>query len=290
MTDDLRARLARPPILLAPGVCDGMTATLAEQAGAEALYLSGAAIAYSRFGRPDIGLISMSEVADTLAIVRDRTALPIIVDADTGFGNALNLHRTVRVFERMGANALQIEDQTSPKRCGHLDGKSVIGTAEMTGKLKAALDARQSDRTLIIARTDALAVEGLEPALERAAAYAEAGADMLFIDALRSANEMRTALTRLSPLAPLMANMVEGGKTPMFNATELETMGFAMVIFPGGVVRAQAATARDYYASLLAHGSNAQFGDRMLDFDGVNRIIGTSEMLAQGRSFDGGDK
>lgn len=290
MTDDLRARLARPPILIAPGVCDGLTATLAEQAGAEALYLSGAAIAYSRFGRPDIGLISMSEVADTLAIVRDRVAAPIIVDADTGFGNALNLHRTVRVFERMGANAIQIEDQTSPKRCGHLDGKAVIGTAEMTGKLKAALDARQSDRTLIIARTDALAVEGLEPALERAAAYAEAGADMLFIDALRSAEEMRAAVTRLSGLAPLMANMVEGGKTPALNAAELEAMGFALVIFPGGVVRAQAATARDYYASLLAHGSNAPFRDRMLDFDGLNRIIGTAEMLAQGRGYDGDDR
>jgi 2-methylisocitrate lyase-like PEP mutase family enzyme len=290
MTDTLRARLARPPIVIAPGVCDGLTATLAEQAGAEALYLSGAAIAYSRFGRPDIGLVSMSEVADTVAIVRDRVTVPVIVDADTGFGNAINMRRTVRVFERMGANALQIEDQTSPKRCGHLDGKAVISTAEMTGKLKAALDARQSDQTLIIARTDALAVEGLEPALDRAAAYAEAGADMLFIDALRSDADMRAAIDRLSGLAPVMANMVEGGKTPLRNAAELEAMGFALVIFPGGVVRAQAATAQAYYASLLASGSNAAFADRMLDFDGLNRVIGTDEMLALGRKYDGGEE
>jgi len=290
MTDTLRARLARPPIVIAPGVCDGLTATLAEQAGAEALYLSGAAIAYSRFGRPDIGLVSMSEVADTVAIVRDRVALPVIVDADTGFGNAINMRRTVRVFERMGANALQIEDQTSPKRCGHLDGKAVIGTAEMTGKLKAALDARESEQTLIIARTDALAVEGLEPALDRAAAYAEAGADMLFIDALRSDADMRAAIDRLSGLAPVMANMVEGGKTPLRNAAELDAMGFALVIFPGGVVRAQAATAQAYYASLLASGSNAAFADRMLDFDGLNRVIGTAEMLALGCEYDGGEE
>jgi 2-methylisocitrate lyase-like PEP mutase family enzyme len=290
MTDTLRARLARPPIVIAPGVCDGLTATLAEQAGAEALYLSGAAIAYSRFGRPDIGLVSMSEVADTVAIVRDRVTVPVIVDADTGFGNAINMRRTVRVFERMGANALQIEDQTSPKRCGHLDGKAVISTAEMTGKLKAALDARQSDQTLIIARTDALAVEGLEPALDRAAAYAEAGADMLFIDALRSDADMRAAIDRLSGLAPVMANMVEGGKTPLRNAAELEAMSFALVIFPGGVVRAQAATAQAYYASLLASGSNAAFADRMLDFDGLNRVIGTAEMLALGREYGGGEE
>ena len=199
------------------------------------------------------------------------------------------MHRLPPYFTPFPSPTL-FRSQPPPKRCGNLEGKWVFGTAEMTGKLKAALDARQSDRTLIIARTDALAVEGLESALDRASAYAEAGADMLFIDALRSADEMRAALTRLSGLAPVMANMVEGGKTPALNATELEAMGFALVIFPGGIVRAQAATARDYYASLLAHGSNAPFRDRMLDFDGLNRIIGTAEMLAQGRDYDGDDR
>lgn len=284
----LRSRLgAAPPIILAPGACDGLTASLAEAAGAEAVYLSGAAMAYSRFGRPDIGLVSMSEVAETLAIVRDRITAPIIVDADTGFGNALNVQRTVRAFERAGANAIQLEDQTMPKRCGHLDGKGVIPLGEAVGKIRAALDARTSDETLIVARTDALAVEGMGSALERAHAFAEAGADLIFLDALRTREQMSEALASLNGVAPLMANMVEGGKTPTQSAPELEAMGFALVIFPGGIVRALAAQARDYYAGLMAHGSNAAFADRMLDFDGLNEILGTADMLALGKRYDG---
>lgn len=288
----LKTRLAvTPPIVLAPGVCDGLTASLAEAAGAEALYLSGAAMAYSRFGRPDIGLVTMSEVADTLAIARDRVVAPIIVDADTGFGNALNVQRTVRVFERAGANAIQLEDQTFPKRCGHLDGKGVVPLSEAVGKLRAALDARVSDETLIIARTDALAVEGMASALDRAHAFAEAGADMVFLDALRSEEQMRQALASLKGKAPLMANMVEGGKTPVHSAQALEEMGFALVIFPGGIVRALAQTAQDYYQSLMTHGTTQPFANRMLDFDGLNAVIGTPEMLALGRQYDeGGDR
>ena len=287
MNADLRTRLARRPILVAPGVVDGLTAALAEAAGAEALYLSGAGIAYARFGRPDLGLVSMAEVADQRALVRERVSVPIIVDADTGFGNALTVMRTVRVFERMGANAIQIEDQATPKRCGHLDGKEVIGVAEMVGKVKAALDARASDATLIIARTDAAAVEGMEAALDRAEAYAEAGADVLFIDALPSIEAMEAAVARLARRAPLMANMVEGGKTPLMDAAALEDMGFALVIFPGGIVRAMAKTAEDYYHSLLRAGSNAPFRGRMLDFAGLNRIVGTDDMLALGRRYSG---
>ncbi len=283
----LKDRLNRKPILLTPGIYDGLTAALADQAGAEALYLSGAAIAYARFGRPDIGLVSMAEVADTVAAVRDRTILPLIVDADTGFGNALNVQRTVRTFERAGATALQIEDQTMPKRCGHLRGKQVVPVAEMTGKLKAALDARASDQTLIIARTDALAVEGFQSALDRAQAYAEAGADMIFLDALTTDDQMRSAVDTVSGLAPVMANMVEGGKTPLKSATELEAMGFALVIFPAGIVRALAAQARDYYTSLISNGTTAPFANRMLDFDGLGRIVGTDEMLALGARYDG---
>ena len=161
----LATRLDSGKVLVAPGVYDGLSALLAEQAGAEAVYLSGASIAYTRFGRPDIGLVSMTEVADTIAALRDRIGLPIIVDADTGFGNALNVERTVRVFERAGADAIQLEDQTLPKRCGHLDGKTLISSAEMVGKIRAASDARASSATLIIARTDAIAVEGLDARL-----------------------------------------------------------------------------------------------------------------------------
>jgi 2-methylisocitrate lyase-like PEP mutase family enzyme len=282
----LKTRLREPGIVLAPGICDGLTALLAEQSGAEALYLSGASIAYTRFGRPDIGLVTMSEVADTLAAIRDRISSPIIVDADTGFGNALNVQRTVRVLERAGANAIQIEDQTMPKRCGHLDGKSVVPESEMIGKIKAALDARTGDELLIIARTDAVAVEGFEAALARAKAYADAGADMVFMDALQSEDEMRAAVEALGGRVPLMANMVEGGKTPDRSAADLEAIGFSLVIFPGGVVRAAAATMRDYYQSLLANGTNAPFRNRMFDFDGINDVVGTGELVEAGRTYD----
>ena len=285
---DLKQRLAGPRILLAPGVYDALTALIAEQSGAETVYLSGASIAYTRFGRPDIGLVSMSEVADTIAVIRDRVAVPIVVDADTGFGNALNVQRTVRVFERMGANALQLEDQTSPKRCGHLNGKSLIPAGEMAGKIRAACDARAGDGTLIIARTDAIAVEGFEAALDRAEAYLEAGADMLFVEAPRSLEEIRAIHARFGGRVPLMANMVEGGKTPIVNAAGLEDLGFSFCIFPGGIVRALAATARDYYGNLVANGSNEAFRNRMFDFAGLNGVIGTPEMLKTGERYDTG--
>jgi 2-methylisocitrate lyase-like PEP mutase family enzyme len=290
---NLKSRLAEQSIIVAPGVFDAWSALLAERAGFEAVYLSGASIAYTRLGRPDIGLVSLTEVADTLGCIRERIALPIIVDADTGFGNALNVRRTVTLLERAGgANgaggglAIQLEDQTSPKRCGHLDGKTLVSTAEMTGKIRAALDARTSSDTLIIARTDAVAVEGLEPALERAEAYREAGADVLFIEALRSPEDMRGATARFAGRAPLLANMVEGGKTPLLAAGELQGLGFAIVIFPGGLVRALSHAASDYFASLKATGSTAAFRDRMLDFSELNALIGTPEMLALGKRYD----
>ncbi len=284
----LRARLRDPRILLAPGVYDAFGALLAEQAGFEAVYLSGASIAYTRLGRPDIGLVTASEVENTLANIRERIALPVIVDADTGFGNALNVRRTVRMFERAAGSrlAIQLEDQTLPKRCGHLEGKSLVATAEMVGKLKAALDARQSAETLIVARTDALAVEGLEAALERAERYLEAGADVLFIEALRSKEQMQTALSRFAGRAPLLANMVEGGKTPVLPAAELEALGYAIVIFPGGLARALGWAAREYFTVLRRDGTTDALRTRMLDFDGLNGIIGTPEMLALGKRYD----
>ncbi|MGB1034916.1 MAG: isocitrate lyase/PEP mutase family protein, partial [Primorskyibacter sp.] len=179
----LKSRLRHREILVAPGVYDGLTAALATAAGFEALYLSGAAVAYTRLGRPDIGLTTASEMADTLALIADRTQVPVIIDADTGFGNALNVQRTMRVYERAGAAALQLEDQSYPKRCGHLADKSLIPTLEMVGKIAAMADARTDDETLIIARTDAIAVEGFSAALDRAEAYVEAGADVLFVEA-----------------------------------------------------------------------------------------------------------
>ena len=282
----LSVRLKASEILVAPGVYDGLTAAIAAEAGFEALYLSGAAVAYTRLGRPDIGLTSVTEMTDTMALIRDRVDLPVIVDADTGFGNALNAQRTMRFYERAGASALQVEDQTFPKRCGHLSDKSLIPIGEMAGKIAAMADARASDETLIIARTDAIAVEGFEAALERANAYVEAGADVLFIEAPRSGDELREVPKHFNGRVPLLANMVEGGATPLQGAADLEAIGYSIVIFPGGIVRALAKTAGEYYASLKANGSNRPFADRMFDFNGLNDRIGTADMLALGRSYE----
>ncbi|MEM6940924.1 MAG: isocitrate lyase/phosphoenolpyruvate mutase family protein [Pseudomonadota bacterium] len=287
----LKARLAQRDILVAPGVYDGLTAALAAEAGFEALYLSGAAVAYTRLGRPDIGLTSVSEMADTMGLIRDRVDLPVIIDADTGFGNALNAQRTMRIFERAGASALQVEDQSFPKRCGHLQDKSLISIGEMTGKIAAMADARASVETLIIARTDAVAVEGFDAAVARAEAYSAVGADVIFIEALRSREELQAVAAHFKDRIPLLANMVEGGATPIQSGRDLQDLGYAIVIFPGGIVRALAKTAEDYYASLQQHGSNAPFADRMHDFAGLNGKLGTDAMLAAGKRYeDGGSR
>jgi 2-methylisocitrate lyase-like PEP mutase family enzyme len=286
MTETLRARLSRKPIVVAPGVYDAFTALVARQARFETLYVSGAAIAYTRLGRPDIGLVSMSEVAETITLVRDRVDASLIVDGDTGYGNALNVVRTVRTFERAGATAIQLEDQDFPKRCGHLDGKGLIPAADMIGKIKAALDTRASRDTLIIARTDAVAVEGFERAIERAHLYQHAGADMLFVEAPKTRDEL-ARVTKSLPGVPLMANMVEGGKTPILPAAELEQIGFALVIFPGGIVRALGHMAASYYGSLASNGTTDPFRNQMLGFEDLNRVIGTPEMIALGKQYEG---
>jgi len=283
--ETLRARLSRKPIVVVPGVYDAFTALVATQAGFATLYVSGAAIAYTKLARPDIGLTGMSEVAETITLIRDRVGAHLIVDADTGYGNALNVVRTVRVFERAGASAIQLEDQDFPKRCGHLDGKVLIPADEMVAKIKAALDARVSSDTLVIARTDAVAVEGFEQAIARARLYREAGADVLFVEAPKTREELARVAQAL-PGVPLLANMVEGGKTPPLPAAAFEALGFALVIFPGGIVRALARMAADYYASLALNGTTEPFRNQMLDFDGLNRVIGTPEMIALGKRYE----
>ena len=272
--------------ILAPGIYDALTGLIAAKAGAEAVYLSGASIAYTRFGRSDIGLVSVSEVHDTLAAITDRIDIPVIVDADTGFGNALNVQRTVRQFERVGASAIQLEDQSFPKRCGHLAGKTLVSKNEMVGKIKASLDARKNENTVIIARTDARAVEGLDAAFDRAAAYRDAGADILFIEAPQSLEEMKHITATFGNELPLLANMVEGGKTPIASATELEDIGYHLAIFPGGAVRAIAHHLSAYYSGLLRDGNNKKFSEKMYDFDGLNEVIGTKELLAQGIKYE----
>ena len=282
----LKKRLEQPEVLLAPGVYDALSALMAEQAGFEALYLSGASIAYTLLGRSDIGLTTVSEVINTLSHITDRVKVPLIVDADTGFGNALNTQRTVRDLERAGASMIQLEDQTFPKRCGHLDGKAVVPIQEMQGKLRAALDSRHSSETLILARTDALAIEGFEATLERAERYLECGVDALFIEAVRTPEQMDIACKQFASRIPLLANMVEGGKTPVQSARELGKRGYKIVIFPGGTARAVAYTLQGYYASLNEHQTTLPWQNQMLDFDGLNAVIGTPALLAQGKQYE----
>jgi len=284
----LRRALADDPPVLAPGIFDALSGVLVEQAGFAAAYLSGASIAYTRLGRPDIGLVSAAEVAETVGLIRERIGLPLVVDADTGFGNALNVQRTVRSFERAGASALQLEDQQLPKRCGHLQGKTLVSQSEMVGKIKAALDAREDTDTIILARTDAIAVEGFAAALDRAEAYVEAGADMLFVEAPQDREQMQQIGQRFAGRVPLLANMVEGGKTPLSSADELGAMGFALVIFPGALVRVLSHTAAAFLADLRANGATADWKERMHDFGSLQHVLGTEDLLAAGKRYDEG--
>ena len=282
----LRERLDNKQIILVPGIYDSFGALMAEKAGFEALYVSGASISYTKLGSPDLGFVSMSEVAAIVGNISERTSLPLIVDADTGFGNALNVQRTIKVFEKAGASAIQIEDQLLPKRCGHLDGKTLITGQEMCGKIKAALDSRVSSNTLIIARTDAIGVEGFESALDRAQMYYEAGADILFIEAIQDEIQIAEAMKNFGKKVPLLANMVEGGKTPLLSAPELEKLGFSIVIFPGGLVRAFARTAQEYFKSLYETGSTKAKIDEMYSFDELNQLLGTKEILEMGKTYE----
>ncbi|WP_104203944.1 isocitrate lyase/PEP mutase family protein [Billgrantia saliphila] len=284
---DLKARLHAPEIVVAPGVYDALSASLAADAGFDTVYLSGASIAYTQLGRPDIGLVSVSEVNDVMSHIRERTELSVVVDGDTGFGNAMNVMRSVRMLERAGANAIQLEDQTYPKRCGHLRGKTLVPEGEMVGKLKAALDARESDSTLIIGRTDAVAVEGTERAIERARAYREAGVDMLFIEGIRSDADISRIMAEFRGEIPIMANMVEGGDTPLQNARALQELGFSLVIFPGALVRAFTHMAGQFFDILRRDGSTDAFRERMLDFGQLNEVLGTRKMLELGEKYDG---
>jgi 2-methylisocitrate lyase-like PEP mutase family enzyme len=282
----LRAALQGERILVAPGVYDALSAAFASEAGFPALYMSGAALAYTQFGLPDIGLISMAEVAEQLRRMRSRVTTPIIVDADTGFGNALSAQRAVRMFEAAGASALQLEDQTFPKRCGHLKGKAIISAEEMAGKIKAACDARANPDTVIIARTDAVAVTSMDDAIARAKLYAAAGADVLFVEAPRDAAQLKVIADNLRGVKPLFANMVEGGDTPPMSAQQLQALGFSIVIFPGALVRAFAHMADGFFASLAQHGSTEPFRDRMVDFGALNERLGTQQWLETGQRYE----
>ena len=285
----LKSRVARGGIVVAPGVYDALTASLAASAGFEALYLSGAAIAYTKLGRPDIGLVSMTEVADALAHVCERVETPVIVDADTGYGNALNVQRTVRLLERAGAAAIQLEDQTFPKRCGHLADKGVMPVREMVGKIRAAVDARRRDETIIIARTDAVAVEGFDAAIERARAYAEAGADILFVEAPRTREQLGAVARALWAIARLCSlTWSRAGRRRYSRGLNWRPSAFAS---SSSLARscARSPTRRaTSMACLKRDGTTDAFRDRMFDFAAINAIVGTPDMLARGRRYEDG--
>ena len=267
-----------------PGCWDGLTALLIEQAGFDAAFLTGGGLSMARLGRPDLGLVTATEVADAVATIRDRIALPLIVDGDTGFGNALNMARTVRQFERAGASAIQIEDQGFPKRCGHMAGKTVIPVGEAVAKVKAALDARHD--MLVVARTDAVGIEGLAAAMDRADAYLDAGADLIFIEGPRTLSDTQAVATRFAARVPLVHNLVEGGVTATNSGDELEAMGFAVALHPLLLMHGLVARAPGWLAQLRQDRSTAGFSSQLATLSDMNRITGAAVMIEQGKLYD----
>jgi 2-methylisocitrate lyase-like PEP mutase family enzyme len=279
-TTALRALLSGEEVVVAPGVYDGLSARLARHAGFAAVYATGGGIARG-MGYPDLGLLGLSEVAERVASIVEHAGVPVIADADTGYGNTLNVRRTVRAFERAGVAALHLEDQTFPKRCGHLDDKSVVPVAEMAGKLRAARDAAADPDLVLIARTDAIAVEGLDAALERAQAYAEAGADVLFVEAPTSEAQIEAIARRLA--APKLLNLFEGGKTPFVPLARLRALGYRIVIIPSDLQRAAIRAMQDTLAAIRRDGHSRAVADRMASFSEREAIVGTAEYLTLDR-------
>ncbi len=280
----LRARLDRGAALIAPGAYDALTARLIETAGFDAVYLSGAGVSYSQLAQPDVGLVSVTEMAERVGSAARAISIPLIADGDNGHGNAMNLMRTVRLFEDAGAAAIQLEDQASPKRCGHLDGKRLVSEAAMVGRVHAARAARRSRDFLIIARTDARAELGLDAAIGRARAYAEAGADLLFVEAPRDRAEL-AAIAAALPGQRLVANMVEGGKTELVPADELAALGYALVLYPNTLIRRFAHAAAEVLGVLRRDGTTAGELDRMIDFAALNRLTRLDELAELERRY-----
>jgi 2-methylisocitrate lyase-like PEP mutase family enzyme len=281
-TTTLRRLLAGGETIVAPGVYDGLSARLAARAGFPAVYATGGGIARS-LGYPDLGLLGMSEVIERLTPIVEAASVPVIADADTGYGNALNVHRTVQAFERAGVAALHLEDQTFPKRCGHLDDKGVVPVAEMVQKVRAARAAAADPDLVLIARTDALAVEGLDAAIDRAHAYAEAGADVLFVEAPESLAQIEAIARRLS--APKLINMFQGGKTPLVPIARLGELGYRIVIIPSDLQRAAIRAMEDVLGAIRRDGHSAALADRMATFKEREEIVGTSSYLARDRAY-----
>ncbi len=281
-TTQLRSLLGSGRIAVAPGAYDGLSARLVEQAGFPAVYASGGAIARSA-GVPDIGLIPVDAIVDRLASMADVVAVPIIADADTGYGNALNAQAAARAFERTGVAAFHLEDQTFPKKCGHYDDKGLVPAAEMVQKLKAMRDALHDPDFIVIARTDAIAVEGFSAAIDRASAYLAAGADVIFVEAPRSETEIAEVAKRLPGWK--LINMFEGGKTPLLPVSRLEALGYHIVIIPSDTQRAAIKAMQRALAAIARDGSSASLRDDMVSFKEREAIIGTTAYLERGKRY-----
>ncbi len=283
-TQTLRRLFKERKLVVAPGAHDALTARVIEKCGFEAVYMTGYGQAASHLGRPDVGLICFSEMLDRAANMAEATSLPVIADADTGFGNAVGVIRTVRAYQKAGVAAIQLEDQVSPKRCGHMVGREVVAMEEMVGKIKAAVDARFDPDFMVIARTDARTVLGLDEALRRALAYEEAGADIIFVESPETAEEMR-AINKTITKSHTLANMVEGGRTPLLPNNELEAMGYNLVIYPTASTYLTAKAMTGLMETLKKDGTTKGLMNQMVTFAEFNELIGLGEVNALGAKY-----
>jgi len=275
-TTKLRKLLARDKILVAPGAHDVLTAKIIEKEGFEAVYMTGYGTSASVLGQPDVGLLTMTEMAQRASNIAEAITVPLIADGDTGYGNAVNVARTVREYEKAGVACIQLEDQVAPKKCGHMMGRQVISAEEMVGKIKAACDARRDPDFMIMARTDARTNHGIEAALERGKMYEEAGADIIFIESPESIEEMK--MITKSFKVPVLANMLEHGRTPLLSAKELEEIGYDLVIFCVASTYVAAKAVTDLMRALKKEGTTKNYLDKMITFEDFNKLIGLPEI------------
>jgi 2-methylisocitrate lyase-like PEP mutase family enzyme len=288
MSVSLKQLLQSDHLLKVPGIYDGLSAQLVQQAGFSAAFVSGACVSFSRLGKPDLGLVDLAELTLCVGQIREVVNLPLIVDMDTGFGNALNTQRSVKVLERAGAQALQIEDQLMPKRCGHMKGKQVIPASEMVGKLKAALDARCSEETLIFARTDALGVNGFEDALERAEQYLATGVDAIFIEAPQTLAQMQQISRQFAGRIPLIHNLVEGGNSPVHSAGQLAELGYRIALYPAALLNSFIPRAEQLLAHIAHQGETDSLKAEMIDLHGINQRLRADDFLQQASRYSEG--
>ena len=285
VTTRFRDLLTQPEIIVAPGAYDCMTAKIIERTGFPAVYMTGAGTSVARLGYPDLALATMTEMLENASAIAGTVDVPVIADADTGYGGVLNVGRAVRLYERTGVAAIHIEDQESPKRCGHLDNKRVVSVEEMVQKIHAATDARVDEDFTIIVRTDSLAVTGWDDTMDRCDAYVEAGADVLFIEAIRSPEEAQTAASRFG--VPLLYNFVETGKSPLISAPDLKRLGFKIVIFPTSALMLVARAVAGLMDEIKQLGTTSHMMDRMASLEDCFNLVGMANLLAQDAKYAG---